>query len=294
MAAPSEPDFAAAEDASPGSEPDFGAAAATEKEPRLYVGNLNFRTEDQDLFEIFSEFGGVVDAHHVNDRFDPDRKRGFGFVTMETTAAAEAAVEALNGEEVGGRNIRVDFAAPQGERPPRTERPARKLRVDDTGRRAWATSTSAPPTTRSRSSPSSATSSTARTSRARGPLTEGGFGFITFAEKTSAEAAVDNLGLGWTAAPSASHRPAEVLSSRSRSLVARSEQEKSNRQHAVTHTQQYEEPRNVLRQPHHHHPTTTTKYDEKPKLFLQRSASLFLFSKTSSFTVVVLFGAGAA
>ena len=94
MAAPSEPDFAAAEDASPGSEPDFGAAAATEKEPRLYVGNLNFRTEDQDLFEIFSEFGGVVDAHHVNDRFDPDRKRGFGFVTMETTAAAEAAVEA--------------------------------------------------------------------------------------------------------------------------------------------------------------------------------------------------------
>ena len=196
MAAPSEPDFAAAEDASPGSEPDFGAAAATEKEPRLYVGNLNFRTEDQDLFEIFSEFGGVVDAHHVNDRFDPDRKRGFGFVTMETTAAAEAAVEALNGEEVGGRNIRVDFAAPQGERPPRTERPARKPRVDDTGRRVYVGNLdfgTSDDTLQEIFSEFGDIEYCAHLSEREDPSRKRGFGFITFSEKSSAEAAVDNL-----------------------------------------------------------------------------------------------------
>ena len=53
-------------------------------EPKtLYVGNLNFATEDESLERVFMEFGKVLSAEHVVDRFDPMRKRGFGFVTFE-------------------------------------------------------------------------------------------------------------------------------------------------------------------------------------------------------------------
>jgi nucleolin len=200
MEAPSEPDFAAA--ATDGASPDFAAAAAASQEqPRLYVGNLNFRTDDQELFEIFSEFGTVTDAHHVNDRFDPDRKRGFGFVTMETQDAANAAVEALNGVDVGGRNIRVDFAAPQGERPPRTERTERpqrerRPRVDDTGRRVYVGNLdygTSDDTLSEIFSEFGDIEYCAHLSEREDPSRKRGFGFITFSEKSSAEAAVDNL-----------------------------------------------------------------------------------------------------
>mmetsp|Transcript_86864 Transcript_86864/g.246093 ORF Transcript_86864/g.246093 Transcript_86864/m.246093 type:complete len:211 (-) Transcript_86864:1150-1782(-) len=89
-----------------------------EEECKLFVGNLNFATEDEDLANIFGEFGAVISAEHVADRFDPMRKRGFGFVVFEEKAGAQAAVDALDGNDVDGRTVRVEFFTPK----PRTER----------------------------------------------------------------------------------------------------------------------------------------------------------------------------
>ena len=81
----------------------------------LYVGNLNFRTEEEGLRAAFSEFGAVTDARIVIDR-DTGRSRGFGFVEMEDDAAAESAIESMNGTELDGRPLRVNEAQPRGDR----------------------------------------------------------------------------------------------------------------------------------------------------------------------------------
>lgn len=81
------------------------------KEAKLYVGNLNYGIEDEDLERIFSEFGPIISATHIKDREDPTRKRGFGFVSFVNLDSAEAAAAALNGENVEGRVLRVDFAS---------------------------------------------------------------------------------------------------------------------------------------------------------------------------------------
>lgn len=89
------------------------------KEAKLYVGNLNYGIEDEDLERIFSEFGPIISATHIKDREDPTRKRGFGFVSFVNLDSAEAAVAALNGENIEGRVLRVDFAS---NKPPVRER----------------------------------------------------------------------------------------------------------------------------------------------------------------------------
>lgn len=81
------------------------------REPKLYVGNLNYGIEDEDLERIFSEFGPIISAVHIKDREDPTRKRGFGFVSFVNLDSAEAAAAALNGEDIEGRVLRVDFAS---------------------------------------------------------------------------------------------------------------------------------------------------------------------------------------
>lgn len=80
----------------------------------LYVGNLNFRTEEEGLRAAFSEFGNVTDTRIVMDR-DTGRSRGFGFVEMEDDEAAETAIERMNGSELDGRPLRVNEAQPRGE-----------------------------------------------------------------------------------------------------------------------------------------------------------------------------------
>lgn len=52
--------------------------ASAEREPKLFVSNLSFKTTDSDLEAMFAAHGVVVEAHHVNDKFDPERRRGFG------------------------------------------------------------------------------------------------------------------------------------------------------------------------------------------------------------------------
>lgn len=76
---------------------------------RLYVGNLSFNATGEDLREIFSATGTVEDAIIVT-RPGGGRPRGFGFVTMSTEAEGEEAIRQLDGQEVGGRALKVNVA----------------------------------------------------------------------------------------------------------------------------------------------------------------------------------------
>ena len=75
----------------------------------LYVGNLTFDTSSGDLETLFAEHGSVAKAQVINDR-ETGRSRGFGFVEMSSADEANAAIEALNGRNVGGRDLTVNIA----------------------------------------------------------------------------------------------------------------------------------------------------------------------------------------
>lgn len=83
---------------------------------RIYCGNLPFSTNDAELRGLFESFGSVDDASIVSDR-ETGRSRGFGFVEMPADGAA-AAIEALDGKDYKGRNLKVNEARPREERPP--------------------------------------------------------------------------------------------------------------------------------------------------------------------------------
>ena len=78
----------------------------------LYVGNLPFSTNSDDLEQLFAEYGAVSSAQVIMDR-DTGRSRGFAFVEMDNDDDARAAIEALDGVDVGGRNIKVNEAKPR-------------------------------------------------------------------------------------------------------------------------------------------------------------------------------------
>jgi cold-inducible RNA-binding protein len=83
---------------------------------RLFVGNLSFQTNADQVREVFAEFGGVEDVHLVTDR-ETGRSRGFAFVTMATSDEANKAIQEMNGQQLDGRPLRVNLAE---ERPRRT------------------------------------------------------------------------------------------------------------------------------------------------------------------------------
>ncbi|MFP6887063.1 MAG: RNA-binding protein [Opitutales bacterium] len=87
----------------------------------IYVGNLAWSASEQELADNFGEYGTVEKATIIVDR-DSGRSRGFGFVTMNDNEQGNAAIEALNGVELGGRALKVNEARPREERPPRRER----------------------------------------------------------------------------------------------------------------------------------------------------------------------------
>ncbi|MFW6110024.1 MAG: RNA recognition motif domain-containing protein [Patescibacteria group bacterium] len=82
---------------------------------RLYVGNLDYSVTNEDLGELFADFGEVVSAEVITDRAS-GRSKGFGFVEMSSEEEAEAAMNALDGTEHDGRTIKVDEARPQTDR----------------------------------------------------------------------------------------------------------------------------------------------------------------------------------
>ncbi|HKU76643.1 MAG TPA: RNA-binding protein [Pyrinomonadaceae bacterium] len=82
---------------------------------KLYVGNLAFQTTSEDLQELFAQAGTVSSASVVEDRMT-GRSRGFAFVEMSTPEEAAAAIEQMNGREVGGRALKVNEAKPRENR----------------------------------------------------------------------------------------------------------------------------------------------------------------------------------
>ena len=82
---------------------------------KLYVGNLSFRTTQEDLRELFAQAGTVESASVIEDR-ETGRSRGFGFVEMATQEEALAAIEQFNGKDFNGRNLTVNEARPRTER----------------------------------------------------------------------------------------------------------------------------------------------------------------------------------
>ena len=82
---------------------------------KLYVGNLAYSTRDDGLHRAFSEFGDVTSATVMMER-DTGRSKGFGFVEMATEEGAQAAINALNGNALDGRNVVVNEARPKEDR----------------------------------------------------------------------------------------------------------------------------------------------------------------------------------
>jgi RNA recognition motif-containing protein len=83
---------------------------------KLYVGNLSFKTTEDELRAAFGQFGAVTDVYVAMDKMT-GRPRGFAFVTMGTADEAKTAAEKMNGTDLGGRQLTVNEARPKEERP---------------------------------------------------------------------------------------------------------------------------------------------------------------------------------
>lgn len=81
----------------------------------IYIGNLSYEVNEADLKEIFSEYGSIKRVQLPIDR-ETGRVRGFAFVEMSSSAQEQAAIEALDGAEWMGRNLKVNLARPKEER----------------------------------------------------------------------------------------------------------------------------------------------------------------------------------
>jgi cold-inducible RNA-binding protein len=86
---------------------------------KLYVGNLPYSVRDEDLQQSFGQFGAVTSAKVMMER-DTGRSKGFGFVEMASDAEAQAAINGMNGQPLGGRSVVVNEARPMEARPPRS------------------------------------------------------------------------------------------------------------------------------------------------------------------------------
>src|SRR6266849_697387 len=79
---------------------------------KLYVGNLSFQTTQQDLEELFRQSGQVDSVSLITDR-ETGQSRGFAFVEMSTNEEAQAAIQAVDGQDLNGRNLKVNEAKPK-------------------------------------------------------------------------------------------------------------------------------------------------------------------------------------
>ena len=83
---------------------------------KLFVGNLSFKTTENELQDAFAAHGTVLETNLMMDRAT-GRPRGFGFVTMSSPEEAQKAIDALNGKDLDGRALTVNVAKPREERP---------------------------------------------------------------------------------------------------------------------------------------------------------------------------------
>jgi RNA recognition motif-containing protein len=96
----------------------FSRRSFEEMGKNIYVGNLSYNSTEESLRTLFEQYGTVQSTNLITDR-DTGRPRGFGFVEMDDSDAAQAAIEALNGVELDGRALKVNEAKP---REPRQQR----------------------------------------------------------------------------------------------------------------------------------------------------------------------------
>lgn len=82
---------------------------------KLYVGNLSYQTTNAELESLFAEYGSVRSAQVIMDR-DTNRSKGFGFVEMADSGAAQAAIQGLHDQELSGRRLTVNEARPREDR----------------------------------------------------------------------------------------------------------------------------------------------------------------------------------
>ncbi|MDB5252577.1 MAG: RNA-binding protein [Flaviaesturariibacter sp.] len=85
----------------------------------IYISNLSFNVQDEDLREFFAPYGEVTSAKIINDR-ETGRSRGFGFVEMSDEAASQKAISELNEATIEGRTIKVMEAKPKEDKPARS------------------------------------------------------------------------------------------------------------------------------------------------------------------------------
>ena len=76
---------------------------------KLFAGNLSYEMDDKELSDLFNEFGQVLSAKIIINKFN-GRSKGYGFIEMENEESAQKAIDGLNDKEVKGRNIKVSFA----------------------------------------------------------------------------------------------------------------------------------------------------------------------------------------
>jgi RNA recognition motif-containing protein len=82
---------------------------------KIYVGNMSYDVQEEDLRQAFGKFGEVDSVSIINDKFS-GRSKGFGFVEMSSNEAGQAAIEGLNGKDLKGRALNVNEARPQEKR----------------------------------------------------------------------------------------------------------------------------------------------------------------------------------
>lgn len=82
---------------------------------RMYVGNLSYETSEEDVRKAFEEFGAVESVNVITDKYT-GKSKGFAFVEMSSREEAQAAINGLNGKQIGDRFVRVDEARPRPER----------------------------------------------------------------------------------------------------------------------------------------------------------------------------------
>ena len=87
----------------------------------IYVGNLPYNISEDELKDVFNEFGEIESVNIITDRFSGQSK-GFGFVEMPNNSEADQAIKALNGTDMKGREIKVNQAKPRSERTSRRPR----------------------------------------------------------------------------------------------------------------------------------------------------------------------------
>ena len=88
---------------------------------KIYVGNLSFNVETDQLRDVFAQYGTVDTANVISDRYT-GRSKGFGFIEMSTESEAQTAISSLDGSDLGGRSMKVSLAKPQEPREDRGDR----------------------------------------------------------------------------------------------------------------------------------------------------------------------------